>query len=167
MVKDEKLLIHAAEAAPAFIVQVLAILTKRKKSTRLIAHPAENIASRVDPPNRAISTRANISEAATNLNPGLAVIACEREDAARGVDTPHVGSRPSRDCRESTSNLDPVVRFPSVAKDLAGQVDPPNRTISTCTDIGQDARDLDPGFAVIPCVTVDVASGVDAPDIGS
>ena len=46
MVKDEKLLIHAAEAAPAFIVQVLAILTKRKKSTRLITHPVENIASR-------------------------------------------------------------------------------------------------------------------------
>ena len=62
--------------------------------------------------------------------------------------------------------MDPVLGVPGIAIDVAGRVDPPNRAISGRANICKGTRDLDPGFVVIACVTIDVTTSVDPPDIG-
>ena len=134
-------------------------------------NPAENIVGRVDSPNHAIGTSTNIDQTTSDLNPGLTIIAREREDVACAVDPPHIGFHPCRDRSEGTGNCDPVIGIsliPGIANlDVASGVDPPNRAIGTRANVGQYRRDLDPGVAVITCVTKDVASSVDPPDIGA
>ena len=142
------------------------VLSTAGRKSGLITDVAVNIASRVDPPNHAIATRANIGKATRDLDPGIAIIACVRVDVAPAVDAPHIGFYPSRDPNEFTGNMEPVVAIPGITEDVAIGVHPPNRAIGTRANISKGTRDLDPGLGVITRVTIDVPSSVDSPDVG-
>src|SRR5436305_1893124 len=83
-----------------------AALVKNEKS-RLSTDIVIDVASRVDSPDRAISTCANIGKATGDLDPRVVIIACVAIDVASRVDSPDIGSRSNRDPSESTGDLLP------------------------------------------------------------
>ena len=98
--------------------------------------------------------------------PGIAIIVCITIDVSSGVNPPHIGPGSDRDSIELSGNFSPVVVLPGIAIDVVVGVNSPYCAIGSCANIRQVTRDVNPRLAVISRVAVNIAGGVDAPDIG-
>jgi len=102
----------------------------------LVGGIAKDAACRVDPPNRAIRSRAYVGKVTGDPYPGVPVIARVAKDLVSGGDFPDVGARSGGDSSESTGDFNPVSNIPVIAKDIVDGVDAPNSAVSGRANVG-------------------------------